>query len=870
MEIAFKQNSILKVKYLLHKLLMLVFFTISLPSFGQGLIVFEEKDSIVRNYRYEDLQPPESIPNYLIAKMSHITAPTLDYFFGFTLYATQQIEKTKNFYRFQVKIDSIKSYNKLEYKGYTFDNLVFPNQCLVEVTVKDLNKKTSFQINQTQSFSITKKILLDTLLEDTSKTAYFLPEIFNYTFEYSSQLKQSLDSLIETIIFLENLKPQLTEIKKTLTKFQNAKPGIVRIYNIDLKKVEKDLQTINPKNKIPKSQLDKLQGEGLVMQYDSLVVETKKLRERFDNMMLNPHIEYFNDGLKAYQNKEIASAITHFQKAVQMKPDYPEPWFYFALIAFEKKHYDSCATTIIELLYNRKPDQNLRKDALILGNLLYDSLVENAENQISNNNLNEAIDLLETAIRLCNTIQELMCNEKAVKLMRSARQEMFNSWVSITAKSIQNHKIDLAINYLRWTTSFLDEHRNYISDSSAIDTLKPALNYILLRSAEKNIIGKRHKKALYYLNYSDSLMGNVSSESAQLRSTIQKSNLSDVASSVETNSHRNDTAEALYEKSENLQNKYENTIKIGLEEYENERFINAVSYFRTAKDLQLNTTIIKNDSLSNYLKKAGKKVVLADLKEADLQAWGARYDVVETMLRLIKNDVKELDLEADSLINVKIQVIENKLYKNKCRYLSEDFIKHLTLARQSVALKDYITAVNNWEAALKLSQENPDCLLDSVTPKSLIQHHRGAATYQSLIKESESLVNGGKDSLGFVKALEIKYFYKENPLENFGLKEYSIELFAANFSKKSEIQYFYLKQKMVENDFTKIPQGIKNLLATKTISNKHLELLKKSAEILAQHDFSQGKDPKTKKLLAQQYFPENKKLQRVYSKNYRN
>ncbi len=868
MEIVVRQNSHFNVKSLLNKLLILVLLTISLHGFSQGLIIFQEKDSIVRNYRYDDLQPPESIPNYLIAKMSHIKAPTLDYFFGFVIFSKRQIEKTDNSYRFSIEIDSITSYNKLQYKGYTFDNLVFPNICAVEIEVKDLNNKTSFSLKQRLPFSMKSIVLLDTILIDSTESAYFSPHSFEYKFLYSSQLKQSLDSLIETIIFLENLKPQLSEIRNTITKIKDAKPGIVRIYNIDLKKVEKELEAINPANKVPASQISKLKGEGIIMQFDSLYTETKKLRKRFDNMMLNPHIEYFNDGLAAYRKNEKNTAITHFQKALQVKPDYPQPYLYFAILAFEEGRYDSCATTLIELLYNLKPDQNLRKEALILGNILYDSLVYKAENQLIRKDLNSAIDLLKIAINLCNTIQELMCNEKAKKLMQSARQEMFNSWVSITARSIQNQKTDLAINYFRWTTDFLSEHRLYISDSSAIDTLKPALNHILLRSAEKNFVGNRHQKALYYLNFSDSLMGNVSSESAQLRSTIQKSSLSDVASTVEINSNQKDTAKAFYEQSENLQNRYENTIKIGLEEFENERFINAVSYFRTAKDIQLNTTIIKNDSLSNYLKQAGKKVVLADLKEADLQAWGARYDVVETMLQLIKNDIKEFDLEEDSLVIDGIQGIENKLFKNKCRYLSEDYIKHLTLARQSVALKDYITAVNNWETAYKLSHNNPDCLLDSITPKSLINHHRNAAFYQLLIKKSESLVKEGLDSLAFVKALEIKPFFKENQLENFGLREYPLEAFTTNFLQNSEIQYFYLKQKMDEKDFAKIPQGIKNLMVNQTISSKHFELLKKSAEILAQNDFSQGKDPKTKKLLAQQYFPENKKLQRVYVKKF--
>ena len=139
----------------------IIFFSIALRIFAQGLITHEETQKFQFDFRYEEMSPPESLPNDIIHKMALINAPTRDYFFGFTLYEKSRIIKLKqNNYRLLLNIDSINYYNKLNYKGYKLHNLVFPNLLKISLQIEDKNSHQEFIISSQKSFSISNTKIL--------------------------------------------------------------------------------------------------------------------------------------------------------------------------------------------------------------------------------------------------------------------------------------------------------------------------------------------------------------------------------------------------------------------------------------------------------------------------------------------------------------------------------------------------------------------------------------------------------------------------------------------------------------------------------------------------------------------------------------
>jgi len=464
--------------------LLILFLAITHNAVSQGLITVEKTKVFKRDYRYENMQPPESMPNHAIDRMALIKAPTRDYFLGMTVYEKSRIIKlNKTDYRIELTADSVTYYNKLNYRGYSLDALVFPDRVKISLQVADVNSGREFLVTPVRNFGITGKTIFDTLITDTTGGAYFDFRNIELKFFWSEESRLRLDTALAIIDKLAALRPGLTGIRERLAKLNNVSAGMVRLYNIDLKEIQKELDELNPATITGNIRIAALRSEGSYALYDSLKTASARLRKRFDHMIEMPEYEYFSEGYHALQRGEKDIAASYFLKSISEKKTYAPPFYYLAEMAYRRQDWDSCARTINHIINNLNPDFTTRKNTLILGTKLYNTLSDEAGRLLIKSRANEAINLLYIANRLCNNSKEMVCNGRADELLRQAKSYLFESWVSITDKSIENNKVDLAINYLGWTQDYYRQNSEYLSDTGMIDTLRIRLIHLLLLNA---------------------------------------------------------------------------------------------------------------------------------------------------------------------------------------------------------------------------------------------------------------------------------------------------------------------------------------------------------------------------------------------------
>lgn len=807
--------------------------------------------------------------------MSQITAPTRDFFFGFELKLTKQIIKINNItYRILITSDSLSYYNKMNFKGYKLNSLVFPTTVITYFSILNHTTNSNQEFSHQTPFQLTEQILIDTIIIDSTKNAYYEIASVNLNFSYSEYQKTQFDNTSQSIIGLENLKPELYAIRSKLKELENIKMSVVRIYNIDLKNIEDKIQKINPHKLITDNSDVKIENEGVIPLYDSLTKATIRMRQRFDNMILRPEFEYFSDGYHAYKAGEYQTATSNFLKSISQKPGYPPPYYYLAEMAFEQQLMDSAARTTIYILNNLEPDFTIQKYSLELCSKIYNSLVDKASSNINSRNINEAVSFLELALILCDSIKDLACNSQAQELMQKAKQEMFDSWVFITKKSISNKKTALAINYIRWTQAFLDENKGQIKDSSQLDSLKLQLAKLLLYSAKADLHNKSFE-AEKFINFADSLGRNLALNSIviQADSLSQKLKIFEniVANDQQQNSEKattlkNNTKDSsLHESGPDYQFQYDQFIKFGIEEFNAERFSNAFKYFLSAKDLETKSGITKNRSLDSLFKNSGKTVILKDLENGDMPAWGFHNEIVLKIIENAKQDALKLGLENDSDINNSIHALEEKAYKNKCHQKSTEFTANLQTASKSITLANYRSAYEFWEKALKICTENPDCKLDRSIPSNLIEKYKKPIKYQlyqdSLFKSLEKK----NDSLSFNFALIMSNLYKYDSLEGFRVEYYSPEIIVEKYNTPL-LHYFLLKYYIQTSQVNKSVSEISKVLSYADIGNQYSSISRKAVSQLAKSDFKENKaDPKQ---LAKTYFPKQPKLQKLYLRNF--
>ncbi len=850
---------------------------------GQGLVVLQNNFVFKKNYHYRNEKAPESIPNYTIDRMSSITAPTLDNFFGFRIFEkTQIIKLPHNEFRILLSADSIKSYNLLDYKGYKLDNLVFPDRVKIFLQLKNENNGKEFLLNTERSFSIKQKILWDTLIYDSTGMAFFSVTKPRLSFSFSQDVKKKLDSALKTIDKLSALQPQLLSIGKKLDKLKGAKAGMVRIYNIDLRNIEKDLEKINPE-KITGKEMLFLKDEGSYALYDSLKRECVKLRKRFDQMIKMPEYEYFSEGYKALKKGNNDQAASYFLKSISQKNDYAPPFYYLARMAYRRGDWDSCAVTILHIIKDLKPDFTTRKNTLILGSELYNSITYQAENLIAESRLNEAVKILNIAINLCGKSNtEMICSGKANALLSQAKQELFDSWTSITEKSIDNNKVDLSMDYLKWTRDFYRKNQNYIGDSSSLDTLKIRLIHLLVLNAAAKCNKGSYRKSIKYTRLADSLCAvanynecrtdlhniKVRAYSGLYNKLLFQSNFADEKAKSEAETLKEKYPEFIVESPDTLTRqatvaRYNTLIENGISFLAGGEYHRAYEAFNQAAEMETSIVQERCDTLSLLIKRAAKPLILSDLKAGNLKAWGMHYKAVNSILRMAREETLKTGLENDMEIKEALAHLENLAYKNKCAQVSVEFTANMKTAAENLRFKAFDEAAKNWDKAVLLAKQNPECNLDISIPLKKKIKYRKATAYLLTLKKARKLAAEGKDSLATQYFFDALTRFDHDSMQTFGLLKPEVISLAQNHKESLELQYFTLKKVINTEDSGALLSLIKNLQVAYGGNERYDRLLEKAAYRLGLAT-KEKLGSKNAKKQAKVYFPDSKKLRKAF------
>lgn len=861
-------------------LVCIQFFILSKTE-AQNLIVFEESLKINLDYRYDEMSSKESFPNLLILKFGNITAPTRDSFFGFSYIETKRIIKiSEQKYEIVIEIDSVKTYNKLHFKEYKLEKLIFPNILIFNTMVTDLNNNKNYYFESRQHFNFKDQVLIDTILIDSFGNSYFKIIKSNEKFEFEENLKSKIEKSITTLILLDSINQKLHKISSKLQIIASASPAVVRIYNIDLKQIESELNLINPRKRIPEEIKDIFEEEMVILLYDSINQETKKARNRFDIILKNPEIEYFNTGIKNYNQQENDQASQNFSKAISIKKDYLGPYYYLALMSFLNQNYDSTAKIIIFCLNEFNNEIEYKDSVRHLGNALYKKLIKDSKENIKIKKLNEAIRLLEIALQICSEANNINCDGEALKLMQEAKQEMFDSWTSISLKSIENRKVNLSINYLNWTNNYLNENREYVLDSTAMDSLRFKLIPLLIKYSQRNLFQSKYTESLYYSNLADSLI-NISHDKTSKKTidelkfyAINKSKpIDNINESTSEDFNFNlldsiDFDELIKLPAKNIDEKYAKNIQFGIEEFKIEKYDNAYTYFKIAQTLQTNYDISSFDSLSYYMAASGKEVILNDLKSGDLYVWGFHFDAVNTLIKMAKNEAKIADIENDTDINQAIIRLEQMVLDNKCQQASNEFTNQLQTASKSVYLKNFIAANDYWNKALQNALINSNCNLDSTVPTQQLKYYFYVIDYQRKILEIENLIKDGKDSLAISKTLEINQTFTQDSINKYQILRISPESLSQNNPNNQKLQYYFLKYNLEKGNIEQIKSNI-DLILRKPIADENIKIsVNEAVKKFAKWKYGNSEKQQAR-ALAKYYFPNNIELRRIFVKNYK-
>jgi hypothetical protein len=311
-------------------------------------------------------------------------------------------------------------------------------------------------------------------------------------------------------------------------------------------------------------------------------------------------------------------------------------------------------------------------------------------------------------------------------------------------------------------------------------------------------------------------------------------------------------------------NEYKNAVNNAKEAFAKSDFSASLAGFETAHDLEgkhgFSPSIIPLDTEQQ----AAKGVIKNKMDELLEMTNKNEFDAVKSQFSKYEEMQSFYKLDNDKDINNPKNTIKEKLKQYTCNNANKKFDDFVQKAKGSIASNNYIIANDNYDNAIKIANENPECNLNINTISDEKVNIIAPATYQKFINNILDLQMNGSFNEAVLKYKEALAYHAQFDLIKFNLPKKSLFDFAKDNFKNAALDY-------VANDFRKNGQIEEAFQLYKLMIDRNYPLRNINDDLFnlgksfGTRDKSRGvADYKTK---AQDYSSDNKSL-KSFKKGY--
>ncbi|RLD41799.1 MAG: hypothetical protein DRI86_12790 [Bacteroidetes bacterium] len=783
---------------------------------AQDMIVYDENKNLELIFKYNPYEKENSIPNIFISRMAKSQSKIRSYYnYKISTKSSFILKKKKNNkYQIIIKIDSSKIEGNFNYKSFNFKNIIIPSNVYLTYNLVELNSntKTLEQI----IIPITKPdvILFDSLFTDSTKVgAYGLAnEKLNYS--YSENKKEDFEKAIINIDTYYKEGKKLDDINNEISKLNINNIDKIQLQSIDMKYLAKRYHKLKMSEYASSLSLATTDPAGIYYSYittgeliDSLNNRYQELAKQLDSLL------YAKAMVLSDSNN--ALAIKYFNKSLQVNPNNVSSIYQLALLDFksgkllkaEKKLYKILSITQNEIKANE------------LANKTYVSMLDKAIEWNNEENYNESLNLLNEAKKFCKENSKvIVCNTKQEKSIQAAYYGMYISYVSIAGASIQSGKLKMTEDYLNTAYNYQQDNPQAIENTKEVDALYNLLVTEYLRNSleAKNNFEKKKAEKLFAKADSISNKHSLNDASTFITEVRRKLNDNRVERLIAKEEPKFKTEFAPSKKAtiktkptkldpiSSAQKDYKKHLKNGLIYLSYNRYKLAYPEFKEAQLICQQYYIKADDSLNSYTKQSLKPLILENIKEGELAAWGGKYKSAKIILKYAKKEAGNNGLKDDIEINNALDKLSSKINNRNNAIVSTRFNEKMQKARNSIEFKDFVSAERFCKDAIKIAKNNPQVNLNIDYPNGILKKYTKAIEFQSIYNDAMNhcVDNNADDAIRlFITADSL---YKTESLTKYGLKANSFVLFISKCNSQTMTEYgieFALTQNNIEDAY---------------------------------------------------------------------
>ena len=576
-------------------------------------------------------------------------------------------------------------------------------------------------------------------------------------------------------------------------------------------------------------------------------------------MLNNLDKVFYDKGIEFLSKGDTVTALKYIEKSTITNQNYSEAYYKLAEIYFYQKNYDNAYSPINTITTKIKPNPELLKQTINLGNNILKINLASAEKLINDESYHAALDILEKLKVFCVSTPAINCGNNIQSDISKAKYGIYMSFVIVSQKAIEKEILDIGEIYTIKAKEYQQKNLEDLKSSVEVDDLLNQLvNRLTFDGLKLNAIQRfdtasnLFERAFeIYKKYPEIKYGDkVLSQLTQAKKGIFKSLIIKAGQCIRNNQPgKADTliTEAISYQTYNISEItdkhsidsltillkklwYDKFIIDGISYLRNINGISALENFNAAKKIENNYSINKNKNLDSLILASAKPYILNYIEKACVKTWGNELDKASKFGDTAITLQKKYLLIYDTTINNALSDLNTKIKNQKCRNILDNYNDNFRTAFKFISQKKYSDADDYFNKCLNIINKNKDCNISDSLIKKNKEKYLIATNYQRKLSSSDSLAAITKYYEAINMFFESEKYFLNNNMSPFGLVHQSLKEYALNekdnnyiccctnyFLDRSEFTtvFEYLEILRSKNYLQALTSGIQESLAVK-------------------------------------------------------
>ncbi len=684
------------------------------------------------------------------------------------------------------------------YKGFSVADVLIPTHCSFTFNVFSDKAIPVYKKTVTEApLNIGYNLLDSYKFSDTSASRKYSTRIDDFSFHYSDYSISRFNSKIKLIDEYFASEATIDQCLKKIREIDYNNTDMIIVYDISLKEVEKISEEIYNKEFPGKLNLVNYDPVGFIDKYNELAEVVFQTRHLLNQKLANLDKLYYEKGLAQLKSGDKEKAKTYFNRSILYNPDFVPSQLELVKIYFYDDSLNMAADKISYILNSLNPAPDIYKQVLLYTDSVYSALLTTGNELNRLQKYNEAIDVLEKCVVFCDSIPGYTCDDKHVKGLASARFGIYQSYLSVAQKAIDNGKYELAEIYISDARNYQKTYKNFIiNDAEALSKLEKIMlafvakgdTLIARMQYEKGLMNLEKAKNISEVNRIQ-LPATYDKSMKIAQAGIYSSMLSKCARQVALK--QTEAAEKALNEAIAHQRKYSDmvtpakavdTLLKRIRQYQYDDLINngrlaltagnfftALQHFDLAQKLAKEYFLKSDIQMDSLLMVSARPVIDKQLLLTEKLLSADKPDSARTLADNAATGIAAYGLSKDTAVTDKLRLLKKNIFELQCRQAKNRFENLMTRANMAVAHQDFITADSLYVSAGMVADSFPQCAIDISTAIEGKKEYLLPCNYQKmLLKAGKALVLSDNNSF-FYYYLEAENFYKNMHLSSFGL-----------------------------------------------------------------------------------------------------